>query len=297
MRAVDAAALARVDEATLVERAGTAVATWALRLMGGSYGRRVVVIAGKGNNGADGRVAAARLRRRGRPCEVVEALDGPERIGPRGTVDLVVDAAFGTGFRGEYRAPAVPAGVPVLAVDIPSGVDGDTGEACGEPLRADCTVTFAALKPGLLFGDGPLLAGRVVVADIGLRRQRGHHRVGGRRRRGPLAPAAADAPPTNGRRRWRWWQGARAWPAPPSCAPGAPTGPVPGWCAWGSPACRPPSCHRRKRWARLCPHGDGPPTRWPWRSVVGPWWSGPVWAGRRRPPTRFAGWSPHRPSP
>jgi hydroxyethylthiazole kinase-like uncharacterized protein yjeF len=168
MRAVDAAALAHVDEATLVERAGTAVATWALRLMGGSYGRRVVVIAGKGNNGADGRVAAARLRRRGARVRVVEALDGPERIGPRGAVDLVVDAAFGTGFRGEYRAPAVPAGVPVLAVDIPSGVDGDTGVACGEPLRADCTVTFAALKPGLLLGDGPLLAGRVVVADIGL---------------------------------------------------------------------------------------------------------------------------------
>ncbi len=47
----------------------------------------------------------------------------------------MIDAAYGTGFRGTYRAPAVPAGVPVLAVDIPSGVDGDTGEACGEPLR------------------------------------------------------------------------------------------------------------------------------------------------------------------
>jgi NAD(P)H-hydrate epimerase len=58
--------------------------------------------------------------------------------------------------------------VPVLAVDIPSGVDGDTGQACGEPLRADVTVTFAALKPGLLQGDGLLLAGRVEVADIGL---------------------------------------------------------------------------------------------------------------------------------
>ena len=82
--------------------------------------------------------------------------------------DLVIDAAYGTGFRGAYRAPSVPAGVPVLAVDIPSGVDGDTGEACGEPLRADVTVTFAALKPGLLQGDGPLLAGRVEVVDIGL---------------------------------------------------------------------------------------------------------------------------------
>jgi NAD(P)H-hydrate epimerase len=58
--------------------------------------------------------------------------------------------------------------VPVLAVDIPSGVNGDTGEACGEPLRADVTVTFAALKTGLLQGDGLLLSGRVEVADIGL---------------------------------------------------------------------------------------------------------------------------------
>ncbi len=62
MRQVDADALKLVSEAVLVERAGTAVATWALRLLGGSYGRRVVVVAGKGNNGADGRVAAERLR-------------------------------------------------------------------------------------------------------------------------------------------------------------------------------------------------------------------------------------------
>ncbi len=168
MRAVDAHALATVSEETLVERAGTAVATWAIRMLGGTYGRHVVVVAGKGNNGADGRVAAARLRRRGARVTVVEAGDAPDRIGPQGTVDLVIDAAYGTGFRGTYRAPAVSPGVPVLAVDIPSGVDGDTGEACGEPLRADVTVTFAALKTGLLQGEGLLLAGQVEVADIGL---------------------------------------------------------------------------------------------------------------------------------
>jgi hydroxyethylthiazole kinase-like uncharacterized protein yjeF len=168
MRAVDAAALKEVSEQTLVERAGAAVATWAVRMLGGTYGRHVVVVAGKGNNGADGKVAAARLRRRGARVRVVDAHDAPERIGPTGTVDLVIDAAYGTGFRGTYRAPAVPAGVPVLAVDIPSGVDGDSGEACGEPLRADVTVTFAALKTGLVQGDGALLAGHVVVADIGL---------------------------------------------------------------------------------------------------------------------------------
>ncbi len=168
MRAIDEEAHATVAPDVLVDRAGTAVAASALRLLGGAYGRRVLVVAGKGSNGADGRVAAARLRRRGARVAVVEAADAPDRIRRDGGVDLVVDAAYGTGFRGTYRAPSVPAGVRVLAVDIPSGVDGDTGEACGEPLRADVTVTFAALKPGLLQGDGPLLAGRVEVVDIGL---------------------------------------------------------------------------------------------------------------------------------
>lgn len=174
MKAIDADARAFVDEQVLIERAGTALATWALRLMGGSYGRRVLVIAGKGNNGADGRVAASRLCRRGASVKVVEVSAAPSRIGTRTSVDLVVDAAYGTGFRGTYNAPAVSPGVRVLAADIPSGVDGDTGEACGEPLRADLTVTFAALKPGLLQGDGPLLAGRVEVADIGLDVSRAH---------------------------------------------------------------------------------------------------------------------------
>ena len=82
--------------------------------------------------------------------------------------DLVIDAAYGTGFRGEYRAPAVPAGTPVLAIDIPSGLDADTGLACEGAVSATETVTMAALKPGLLMGDGPALAGRVEVAPIGI---------------------------------------------------------------------------------------------------------------------------------
>lgn len=166
MRRIDAAA--PDPEAVLVDRAGTAVASAALRLLGGAYGRRIVVVAGKGNNGADGRVAASRLAQRGARVTVVPATEAPARIGRHPSLDLVIDAAYGTGFRGQFAAPAVDAGVPVLAVDIPSGVDGDTGVASGAPLRADQTVTFAALKPGLLQGDGALLAGRVVVADIGL---------------------------------------------------------------------------------------------------------------------------------
>jgi NAD(P)H-hydrate epimerase len=168
MRAIDEEAHATVAPEILIDRAGTAVAASALRLMGGGYGRRVLVVAGKGANGADGRVAADHLRRRGARVVVVDAADAPERIGRDSGVDLVIDAAYGTGFRGTYRAPSVPSGVPVLAVDIPSGVDGDTGQACGEPLRADVTVTFAAFKPGLLQGDGPLLAGSVELVDIGL---------------------------------------------------------------------------------------------------------------------------------
>jgi hydroxyethylthiazole kinase-like uncharacterized protein yjeF len=160
MRAADAAAT--VPEETLIRRAGTLVAVAALRMLGGAYGMRVVVVAGKGNNGADGRVAAEILRRRGARVTVV----GPEAV--IGECDLVVDAALGTGLRGPYDAPLVPAGARVLAVDIPSGVDGDTGEAPGRPMAATRTETFAALKPGLLQGDGPRYAGAVEVADIGL---------------------------------------------------------------------------------------------------------------------------------
>ena len=164
MRAIDAAAPEPVE--VLIARAGAAVARAALDLLGGSYGRRVVVIAGKGNNGHDGREAARRLEQRGVRCRVFDAADPPPDLPP---ADLVIDAAYGTGFAGTYRAPR-PAhrGVPVLAVDIPSGVDGLTGTVAGEPLAADVTVTFAALKPGLLVGAGPALAGEVRVADIGL---------------------------------------------------------------------------------------------------------------------------------
>ncbi|MBL8776575.1 MAG: NAD(P)H-hydrate dehydratase [Acidimicrobiales bacterium] len=162
MGAIDAAAPAPVEE--LIERAGTAVAQAAIQLLGGTYGRRVVVLAGKGNNGNDGRAAAARLRRRGVRVEVVRADLAPDHLP---ACDLVIDAAYGTGFRGTYEAPD-PGAAPVLAVDIPSGVDGLTGVASGRVLRATRTVTFAALKPGLVFNDGLELAGDVHTADIGL---------------------------------------------------------------------------------------------------------------------------------
>ena len=167
MAAIDAAASESVD--VLIERAGAAVARAARSMLGGTYGRVVTVIAGKGNNGNDGRVAARRLAEDGVAVRVVDAADCPAVLPD---CDLVIDAAYGTGFRprsngSAWKAPDV-GGARVLAVDIPSGVDGLTGAASGSPLAAERTVTFAALKPGLLYGDGRGLAGRVDVADIGL---------------------------------------------------------------------------------------------------------------------------------
>ncbi|MGH9119535.1 MAG: NAD(P)H-hydrate dehydratase [Acidimicrobiales bacterium] len=162
MAAIDRAA--PEPTATLIGRAGAAVARQAARMMGGTYGRTVVLVAGKGNNGNDGREAARRLRRRGARCIEVDAAEVPDRLP---AADLVIDAAYGTGFRGDYRAPD-PGGAPVLAVDIPSGVDGLTGEAADGAVDADVTVAFAALKPGLVLLPGRARSGVVVVADIGL---------------------------------------------------------------------------------------------------------------------------------
>jgi NAD(P)H-hydrate epimerase len=155
VRAVDAAAPEPLE--VLIARAGAAVAGEAIDLLGGGYGRRVVVVAGKGNNGKDGRVAATLLRRRGAHVTVV---DPTTREIP--ACDLVIDAAYGTGFRGAWDPPEVH-GSPVLAVDLPSGLDARTGE--GSALAAERTVTFQALKPVHLLTD---LSGEIVVADIGL---------------------------------------------------------------------------------------------------------------------------------
>jgi phosphopantetheine--protein transferase-like protein len=171
MRAIDAEAPEPVEE--LIGRAGAALARHAITMLGGTYGRRVVVLVGKGNNGNDGRDAAARLRRRGVRVTLVDApgsASDPRSPDPieLPDCDLVIDAAYGTGFRGAYRAPGVPAGAAVLAADIPSGVDGLIGTASGHIMDADATLTFAALKPGLLFADGAAAAGEITVADIGL---------------------------------------------------------------------------------------------------------------------------------
>ncbi|MCP5030573.1 MAG: bifunctional ADP-dependent NAD(P)H-hydrate dehydratase/NAD(P)H-hydrate epimerase [Actinomycetia bacterium] len=166
MQAIDGEAAEPVEE--LIERAGWAVARAAVALLGRRYGARVLIIAGKGNNGADGRSAAHYLTSQGVRCQLVTA-DAAGALTPSeiALADLVIDAAYGTGFRGTWEPPLVGA-TPVLAVDIPSGVDGLTGQATGQPLAAEATITFAAVKPGLLLHPGRGLAGRVEVADIGL---------------------------------------------------------------------------------------------------------------------------------
>src|SRR4051794_6454770 len=164
----------------LMERAGRAVAWCARKVLGGTYGRHVLVVCGKGNNGGDGLVAAQVLRGWGVRVDVMalqEGISAGELARSLDRAALVIDAMYGTGFRGALEgdaaqvAEAFDAGVlaiPVVAVDIPSGVDGATGSCSGAVVRADHTVTFVALKPGLVFEPGRAYAGTVEVVDIGI---------------------------------------------------------------------------------------------------------------------------------
>jgi ADP-dependent NAD(P)H-hydrate dehydratase / NAD(P)H-hydrate epimerase len=158
------AAEAGHDVAELMERAGRAVAEQVLERF--PEARRVVGVCGGGANGGDGRIALRLLKEAGRDAEESYDLD---------RADLVLDALFGTGFRGAPREDAAglietinSSGAPVVAVDIPSGVDASTGEVPGAAVEASLTVTFQGRKVGLAVGPGGRLAGDLVVADIGL---------------------------------------------------------------------------------------------------------------------------------
>ena len=202
----ESAALDRESQArgvtveSLMESAGRAVARTALAVAGGAYGRRAVVVCGKGNNGGDGFVAARTLARMGARAEVVLLADpgllsgatalnygrlaaAGVRVAPfseallqrrLSRADVVLDAVFGTGFRGRPEgdhAKAIDAlnrsTAAVVAVDIPSGVNGETGGVDGDAVSADVTVTFGAAKPGLLLFPGAGHAGVLEVVDIG----------------------------------------------------------------------------------------------------------------------------------
>jgi NAD(P)H-hydrate epimerase len=161
MRYIDARS--GVDVAVLIRRAGYAVAQTALQMLGGSYGKHVIVLAGKGNNGEDGRVASDFLRARGVKVSVFSSSEMPTQL-PE--CDLVIDAVYGTGLRSDFVAPTTNA--PVLAVDIPSGIDTTTGECRGAPLRANETITFGGLKPGIVLQPGRTYAGQITIVSLDL---------------------------------------------------------------------------------------------------------------------------------
>jgi ADP-dependent NAD(P)H-hydrate dehydratase / NAD(P)H-hydrate epimerase len=160
------------DVEAMMERAGRAVADVVLRRY--PEAQRIAGACGKGANGGDGRIALRVLAEAGRETS--------EELGA--DVDLVIDALFGTGFHGEPRPDAAAlierinaAGVPVVAVDLPSGVDASTGEVAGAAVHADVTVTMHGLKVGLLVAPGRFLAGELEVADIGLAHAETSHRL------------------------------------------------------------------------------------------------------------------------
>src|SRR3954447_25307154 len=163
------AAEAGHDVDAMMQRAGAAVAEEFMRRFPDA--RRVALHAGGGANGGDGRIAAEILSAQG--CEIVD--DSPE---------VVIDALLGTGLKGaprEHTSRLIEqinaSGAPVLAVDIPSGVNASTGEVAGAAVRADVTVTMHGPKVGLAVAPGRFQAGEVVVADIGLEPAETEHRL------------------------------------------------------------------------------------------------------------------------
>ncbi|CAL9449810.1 NAD(P)H-hydrate dehydratase [Streptomyces sp. enrichment culture] len=195
VRAAERDLMARLPEGALMQRAAAGLAAACAGLLGRVYGSRVVLLVGSGDNGGDALYAGARLARRG--AGVTAVLLAPDRahaggltalrgaggraVGTDGAeqlierADLVVDGIVGIGGKGGLRPEAVPLAEAagrsrgaVVAVDLPSGVDADTGEVPGEAVRADLTVTFGAHKPGLLIDPAREYAGSVRLVDIGL---------------------------------------------------------------------------------------------------------------------------------
>ena len=197
VRALDAYAIETlgIPGYTLMQRAGEA----ALRCLRTRWpgARGVVIVCGPGNNGGDGYVLARLARSAGLAVTVLAAspanrLRGDARQAaeawraeggsvcpfdpqPLAEAEIIVDALLGTGLQGALRVEMArvirqinAAGRAVLALDVPSGLDSDTGLPLGDAVRAECTLSFVGLKTGLFIGDGPQFAGQVCFDDLGL---------------------------------------------------------------------------------------------------------------------------------
>lgn len=204
VRTAERALMARLPEGALMRRAAAGLAAACAGMLGRVSGARVALLVGSGDNGGDALYAGARLARRG--AGVTAVLLAPERTHPGGlralraaggrTVPsaearpvlaraaLVVDGIVGIGGKGGLRPEATEllrtvaeSGAAVVAVDLPSGVDADSGELPGAAVRADATVTFGAYKPGLLIDPAREHTGALRLIDIGL---------------GPLLPPAPE---------------------------------------------------------------------------------------------------------
>ena len=188
VRAAEAALMATVPEGTLMQRAAAGLASAVSDLLGATYGARVLLLVGPGDNGGDALFAGAMLARRGAQVQAVSVADqvheagatALRRAGGRmvalGDVrrpDVVVDGIVGIGGHPGLRAPATDAlaavrGIPVVAVDTPSGVDVDTGRLEGDHVAADVTVTFGTHKICHLVEPAASASGVVQIVDLGL---------------------------------------------------------------------------------------------------------------------------------
>ena len=163
----------RIEQANaslpLMERAGAAAAGLAATLLS-DKGKDVLILAGPGNNGGDAKVVARLLQERFFRVSIAAT---PEEIPHQTRWSLVVDGLFGIGLARPLEGPYAKLveyinaqSCPVLALDIPSGLDSDTGRVLGHAVRATHTLTFIGLKPGLLTLDGPDHCGELAVADL-----------------------------------------------------------------------------------------------------------------------------------
>ena len=188
VRAAEESLLATLPEGALMQRAAAGLATSVIDLLGGAYGRRVLLLVGSGDNGGDALYAGAMLARRGARVQAVAVADavheaglaalraaggGRVELADLARPDVVLDGIVGIGGRPGLRDRAAEAvravsGVPMVAVDVPSGVDVDTGRLDGEHVVADLTVTFGTHKVCHLVEPAASVCGVVQLVDLGL---------------------------------------------------------------------------------------------------------------------------------